>query len=78
MHCFSCLELLAGNSVVCVQVAAKPWHAALFLLENVPREDLEYRRSIQEAQILFSKALWFTSSLLFERSKVLQSYIDSR
>lgn len=62
MHCFSCLELPAGSSVVCLQVTAKPWHTALFLLQNVPREDPEYRRNIQETQILFSKALWFTSS----------------
>lgn len=61
MHCFSCLEVPAGNSVVCLQVTAKPWHTDLFLLESVTREDPEYRRNIQETQILFLKALWFTS-----------------
>lgn len=80
---FSCLE--AGSCAFCLQVTTKLWHAALFLLENVPSDDPEFGRNVQGAQILLSEVLvflvlvfFFLFPFYFERSEVLQSYIDSR
>lgn len=59
MHIFfPCLE--AGSSTVCLQVTAKLWHAALFLLENMPSDDREFGGNIQGAQILLSEVLGFS------------------
>jgi len=57
MHIFSGLK--AGNSAVCLQVAAKLWHAALFPLEKVPSDDPEFGGNIQGTQILLSEVLDF-------------------
>lgn len=60
MHIFSYLE--AGTSAVCLQVTAKLWHAALFLLDNVPSDNPEFRGNSQGAQMLLSqKGLGFSS-----------------
>lgn len=40
-------------------MTAKLWHAALFLLENVPSDDPEFGGNIQGAQILLSEVLVF-------------------
>lgn len=63
MHIFSCLE--AGSFAVCLQVTAKLWHAALFLLENVPSDNPEFGGNIQGAQILLSEVLGFFFLLPF-------------
>lgn len=76
MHIFSCLE--AGSSAVCLQVTAKLWHAALFLLENVPSDDPEFRGNIQGAQILLSEVLVFFLFPFYLKGAVLQSCIDGR
>lgn len=53
MHIFSCLQ--GGSSGVCLQVTAKLWQAALFLLDNVPSDNPEFRGNIQRAQMLLSQ-----------------------
>lgn len=65
--------------MVSLQVTAKLWHTSLFLLENVSSDSSEFRGSIPGALILLSEALiFFPLSLLFERGKVFQSYVDNR